>query len=303
MSATSWLNYHHLLYFWTVASEGSIAAASKRLRLAQPTISTQLKTLEDQLGVALFDRSGRKLELTEVGKLAFRYADDIFSLGRELVETLHVGSHARPLRLNVGVTPMIPKLIAYRLLEPALRLGEGMAVSCQQDRFDHLLTRLARHELDLVISDVPLGPDISVKAFNHLLGQSAISFFASPTMAGKLRRNFPASLDRARFLLPMPGAMLRRELDRWFDAEQIKPDIVGQFDDSALLKVFGQSGFGVFAGPSVIEDEITRQYDVQVVGRSDAIHERIYAITVERRIRHPGVVAVSQTAKTSLFST
>ncbi len=303
MSAAPWLNYHHLLYFWTVAREGSIVAASKRLRLAQPTISTQLKTLEDQLGVALFDRSGRKLELTEVGKLTYRYADEIFTLGRELVEVLHEGPLGRALRLSIGITHVIPKLIAYRMIEPALRLGDGMAVECHQDRFEQLLTRLARHELDLVISDVPLGPEVSVKAFNHLLGQSEISFFATPSLASKLRRNFPTSLDNARMLLPMPGGSLRRELDRWFEAESIKPEIVGQFDDSALIKVFGQSGFGVFAGPSVIEDQIEQQYDVQVVGRTDAIHERFYAITVERRIRHPGVIAISEAAKTKLFST
>lgn len=303
MSASSWLNYHHLLYFWTVAREGSIAAASKRLRLAQPTISTQLKSLEEQLGVTLFDRSGRKLELTEVGKLAFQYADEIFSLGRELVDTLHTGPLARPLRLTIGITHVIPKLIAYRMIEPALRLGDGVAVECHHDRFDQLLTRLARHELDLVIADVPLGPEVSVKAFNHPLGHSEISFFAAPSLASKLRRNFPSSLDHAPFLLPLPGAMLRRELDRWFEAEDLHPDIVGQFDDSTLLKVFGQAGMGVFAGPSVIEAEIEQQYGVQRVGRTDAIHERFFAITVERRIRHPGVVAISEAAKTTLFST
>jgi LysR family transcriptional activator of nhaA len=164
------------------------------------------------------------------------------------------------------------------------------------------LTRLAAHELDLVVSDVPLGPGVSVKAFNHLLGQSEVSFFAAPALAAKLRRGFPASLDGAPVLLPMPGATLRRELDRWFEAEQLHPQIVGEFDDSALLKVFGQSGAGVFAGPSVIENEIKQQYDVNLVGRTDAIHERFYAITVERRLRHPGVVAISTTAKSTLFT-
>ncbi len=301
MSANSWLNYHHLLYFWTVAREGSIAAASKRLHLAQPTISTQIKMLEDQLGVTLFDRSGRKLELTEIGRQAYRYADEIFSLGRELVETVQGGLLGRTMRLAVGVTHFVPKLVAYRLLEPATKPGTGMAIVCQQDRFDRLLSRLALHELDLVLSDVPLGNEVSIKAFNHALGHSEISLFAAPSLAAKLRRGFPGSLDRAPFLLPMPGASLRRELDRWFESHNIQPEIVGEFDDSALLKVFGQSGAGVFAGPSAIESEIKRQYDVQVLGRAEGISERFYAITVERRIRHPGVVAISDAAKSTLF--
>jgi LysR family transcriptional activator of nhaA len=301
VSASTWLNYHHLLYFWTVVREGSISAASKRLRLAQPTISTQLKALEEQLGVPLFDRSRRRLELTEIGKTTYRYADEIFALGRELLETLHEGP-LRGLRLSIGVTHVLAKLIAYRLIEPALAIGESMAVSCQQDRFEHLLTRLARHELDLVLSDTPLGPEVGVKAFNHLLGHSEISFFAAPAQANKLRRNFPASLDRARFLLPMTGSALRRGLDRWFESENLQVNVVGEFDDSALIKVFGQSGFGVFAGPSAIEAEIKHQYDVQVIGRTPAISQPFYAITLDRRIRHPGVAAISQAAKTKLFS-
>jgi LysR family transcriptional activator of nhaA len=301
MTASTWLNYHHLLYFWTVAREGSVVAASRKLRLAQPTISTQIKTLEEQLGVALFDRSGRRLELTEAGRETFRYADEIFSLGRELVEHLQGGGLARS-RLNIGITHVVPKLVAYRLIEPALSLEAGMSVHCQHDRFERLLTRLAAHEVDLIVSDVPLGPGVSVKAFNHLLGQSEVSFFAVPALAAKLRRGFPSSLDGAPLLLPMPGAMLRRELDRWFEAEGLRPQIVGEFDDSALLKVFGQSGAGVFAGPSVIEDEIKQQYGVNLVGRTNAIHERFYVITVERRLRHPGVVAISTTAKSTLFT-
>jgi LysR family transcriptional activator of nhaA len=300
MTASAWLNYHHLHYFWTVVREGSIAAASRKLRLAQPTVSTQIKTLEQQLGVPLFDRSGRRLELTDAGRETYRYADEIFSIGQELLENLQGGKRVRT-RLHIGITHVLPKLVAYRLIEPALAI-EGMIVHCQQDRFERLLTRLAAHELDLVVSDVPLGPEVSVKAFNHVLGQSEVSFFAAPALAVKLRRGFPGSLDGARVLLPMPGSTLRRELDRWFEAEQLRPQLVGEFDDSALLKVFGQSGAGVFAGPSVIENEIKQQYDVQLVGRTDAIHERFYAITVERRLRHPGVVAISAAAKSTLFT-
>ena len=296
-----WINYHHLLYFWMVAKEGSIAAAAKRLRLSQPTISTQLRTLESSLDVALFDRSGRRLVLTEEGQVALRYAEEIFGLGREMLDALRDQLTDRPLKMVVGVTYVIPKLIAYQLLIPALQLDQELAVECHEDRFDRLLGRLSRHELDMVISDVPIGPDISVKAFNHLLGSSGVSFFAAPKLAAKYRRGFPQSLDRAPFLLPMTGCSVRRELDRWFDKLDIHPEIVGEFDDSALLKVFGQSGAGVFAAPSVIEGEIVRQYGVKVVGQTDEIQERFYAITVERRLKHPGVVAISETAKAELF--
>jgi LysR family transcriptional activator of nhaA len=201
----------------------------------------------------------------------------------------------------VGVTYVVPKLIAYRLLVPALGLENGLHVVCREDRFDRLLGQLARHELDLVISDVPIGPEISVKAFNHLLGSCGVTFFAAPALAQKYRRGFPSSLDRAPFLLPMPGTAVRRELDRWFDEHDIRPEIVGQFDDSALLKVFGQSGVGVFAGPMAIETEIIREYGVKVIGRAETVQERFYAITVERRLKHPGVVAISEAAKTGLF--
>ncbi|MFO7564059.1 MAG: transcriptional activator NhaR [Enhygromyxa sp.] len=296
-----WINYHHLLYFWMVAKEGSIAEAAKRLRLSQPTISTQIRTLEEVLAVKLFDRSGRRLVLTEAGQIAFRYAEEIFTLGREMVDVLHDRPTGRPVQMVVGVTYVVPKLIAYRLLSPALALPEGLHVVCREDRFDNLLGQLARHELDLVISDVPIGSEVSIKAFNHLLGTCGVSFFAAPALARKVRRGFPRSLDRAPFLLPMPGSSVRRELDRWFDELDIRPEIVGQFDDSALLKVFGQSGVGVFAGPSAIEKEIKQGYGVQVVGRAEGISERFYAISVERRLKHPGVVAISESAKTTLF--
>lgn len=301
VTSMQWINYHHLLYFWMVAKEGSIAAAAQRLRLSQPTISTQIRTLEDTLEVQLFDRSGRRMVLTEVGRVAFRYAEQIFNLGHEMVDVLHARPTGRPLEMVVGVTFVIPKLIAHQLLMPALGLPDGLHVICREDRFDRLLGQLARHELDLVLSDVPIGPDISVKAFNHLLGSCGVSFFAAPALAKKYRRSFPSSLDRAPFLLPMTGSAVRRELDRWFDAHDIRPQIVGQFDDSALLKVFGQSGAGLFAAPTVIEAEIKRAYAVQVIGRTQEIREHFYAITVERKLRHPGVVAISASAKATLF--
>lgn len=296
---TSWLNYHHLLYFWTVAKEGSIAAASKRLRLAQPTISTQIKTLEEQLGVVLFDRSGRTLELTEVGHHAFRYADSIFALGREMVDSLQLGGLVdQPLR--VGLTQAIPKLVAYRVLRPALD-NDAANIICTEDRLSRLLTRLASHDLDVVISDAPVGPDAGINAHSQLLGSSPVSFFAAPAMAKKLGRNFPSSLNDARLLLPL-HSMLRMEINQWLQAEQLQPHIVGEFDDSAMIKMFGQSGLGAFVAPSVIETEIVQQYQVQVFGRTDAINESFYAISVDRRISHPGVLAISRSGRVDIFS-
>lgn len=296
-----WLNYHHLLYFWTVAREGGVAAASKRLHLAQPTISSQLRQLEERLGVRLFDRSGRRLQLTEAGRVALRYADEIFGLGRELVDTLQ-HKPGGPLRLVVGVTDTVHKMIAYRMIEPALRLPGGVRLECPEDKLERLLARLAGRELDLILSDSPVAQHHDVKAYNHPLGDSAISIFAAPALAARLRRGFPRSLDGAPFLLPAPAAPLRRELAKWFDRQEIRPDVAGEFDDSALLKVFGQAGAGVFAGPAVLEAEIAQRYDVQPLGRAEGLVERYFAISGERRIKHPGVVAISAGARAELFA-
>lgn len=298
-----WLNYHHLLYFWMVAKEGSLSAAAQALRVSQPTISTQLRALESQLEVELFDRSGRRLQLTDAGRVVLRYADEIFSLGRELLDVVHQRPVGRPLRLAVGLTFVVPKLVAYRLLEPALSLPGGVELEVHEDRLPELMSRLATHDLDLVISDSPTGAETSVKAFNHPLGESPITFFAAKALAQRLRAGFPGSLDRAPFLMPMRGTPMRRELERWFDRHDLHPQIRGSFDDSALVKVFGQSGVGVFAAPAVIEREIKQQYGVAVVGRTDEIRERFYAISVHRRLKHPGVVAISSTAREELFET
>lgn len=300
-SAMRSLNYHHLSYFWMVAKEGTITKASQRLRLAQPTISVQIRTLEEHLEVELFDRSGRTLVLTEAGRIVFRYADDILALGREMLDVLKERPVNRPLRLAVGLAFVVPKLIAYQLLRPALELTPGVLVECYEDRVDHLLTQLASHELDLVISDAPLGPGVAVKAYNHPLGESATTFFAVRSLAVRLRRGFPQSLDGAPYLMPMGGNAMRRELERWFDSLGIRPHVVGQFDDSALLKVFGQSGVGAFATPSVIEKEVRQQYHVEVVGRTSEVKERFYAISAERKVKHPGVLAISDAARTKLF--
>ena len=295
-----WLNYHHLLYFWTVAREGTIARASEELRLAQPTISGQIRVLEDQLGEKLFQRSGRNLVLTDMGRLVYRYADDIFGLGRELMDTLKDRPTGRPMRFQVGVADEVSKVIAYRLLEPAMRLPQPLYMVCRDGAADRLLTELATHSLDLVIADTPISPTIKVKAFSHALGETSVTVFGTPKLAASRKKGFPNSLDGAPFLLPTIGKTLRRTLDQFFDQQGIRPRIVAELDDSALLTTFGQAGAGLFVAPTVLEREVTRQFGVTTVGRLDAVRERYFAISVERRLKHPAVVAISEAANEML---
>jgi LysR family transcriptional activator of nhaA len=261
-----WLNYHHLLYFWTVAKEGSIAKACQKLRLAQPTISGQLRLLEETLGEKLFTRAGRGLAVTEVGQVVYRYADEIFGLGRELQDVLKGRPRGRPLRLLVGISDLVPKLIAYRVLQPVLSMSEPVQLICHEDTPERLLADLAEHQLDVVLSDAPLTSMVRVKAFNHLLGSCGVTLFAAPAVAAPYRTNFPACLDGAPFLLPSEGSTLRRALEQWFDARDIRPKVVGEFKDSALLKTFGQAGAGIFPGPGAIEKEVCERFKVSVVG-------------------------------------
>lgn len=295
------LNYHHLLYFWTVAHEGTIARACKLLHLTQPTISGQLRSLENALGEKLFDRVGRNLVLTETGRTVYRYADEIFSLGRELQDTLKGLPLGRSQRLVVGVADVLPKLIVYRLLEPVLHLPEPVQLICHDDKTEQLLARLALNELDIILSDVPATPLVKVRAYNHLLGECGVSFLAAADMAGDYRRGFPRSLNGAPFLLPMQGTSLRRSIDEWFDAEGIRPVVRGEFGDWDLFEIFGQAGVGVFAVPKVVEEEVKRQYRVRLVGRIESLRERYYAISVERRLKHPAVVVITDTARHELF--
>ena len=296
-----WLNYHHLLYFWMVARTGSIARASTELRLAQPTISGQLRTLEEYLGERLFNRVGRGLVLTDVGQVVYRYADEIFSLGRELNDVLKGRPQGRPLRLLVGISDALPKLIAYRLLQPALTMTHPVRIVCHENKPERLLTELSSHHLDMVLTDAPLTAATRVRAFNHLLGSCGVSLFASPGLASVYRRNFPRSLDGAPFLLPLENVTLRRSLEQWFEANGIHPKVVGEFQDSALMGTFGQGGVGIFASPSVIEKEVRSHYRVKVIGRVESIVERFYAISVERKLKHPAVVAISEAARSDLF--
>lgn len=297
-----WLNYHHLLYFWTVAREGSIAKASVTLRLAQPTISGQIRSLEESLGEKLFRRAGRNLVMTDVGQIVYRFADEIFGLGRELVDTIRDRPTGRPIRFVVGIADVLPKLITYRLLRPALHLSQPVRIICREDNAARLLAALALHELDLVLTDAPISPVVNVRGFNHLLGECGVSIFGAPKLASRYRRGFPASLTGAPFILPGEGTLIRRALEDWFEVTGIRPAVVGEFEDTALLNVFGQAGNGLFAAPDPIQNEIVRQHGVRLVGRVPSIREQYYAISAERKLRHPAVVAISEGAKTKLFA-
>lgn len=296
-----WINYHHLLYFWVVAREGSVKRACDELHLSQPTISGQLAKFEKSLRCKLFRRVGRGLELTEDGRLLFRYADEIFTIGREMTEALKGRATGRPLRFTVGVADVLPKLIVYRLLEPAFQLPEPVELVCQEGKLESLLADLALYRVDVVLSDAPLATQTRVRAFNHPLGACSVSIFAAAELAHRHRRGFPQSLADCPWLLPVPGTALRRELERWFDTLDIRPQVVGEFSDSGLMKAFGHAGMGFFPGPTAIDAEIRRQYQVEVVGRIEEIRFQCYAITVERRLKHPAVVAISNKARGTLF--
>lgn len=287
-----WLNYHHLHYFWVVAKEESITKAGKRLRLAPSTVSMQLAKLEEDLGGSLFRRTGRSLELTDLGQVVFRYADEIFSLGLELLDTVKGRLEAGPPRFTVGIVDILPKLVTRKILQPALSLPQGLRLVCHEGKEKQLLAELAVHDLDLVLTDTPVKSGLSIKVYSHLLGEFGITFCAVAGLAEQLQPDFPHSLHGAPMLLPTPLSALRGGLDQWFAGLTIRPRIVGEFDDRALIKVFGQAGDGVFVVPTVIEEEVCRQHQVRVLGRSDAVRERFYAISVERIIRHPAVIAI-----------
>ncbi|WP_169972865.1 transcriptional activator NhaR [Tautonia rosea] len=297
------LNYHHLFYFWMVAREGSIAAACEQLDVSQPTVSAQIRALERSLELRLFVREGRGLALTDAGRVAYRYADEIFSLGRELRDTISGRPAGHPLRLAVGVIDAMTKLVVARLLEPALRLTEPVRIICSEGSVEELLGDLARHRLDVVLSDVPLAAGAAVRAYNHQLGESEVAIFGPPALVETLTGEFPRSIDGAPMLLPAEHTAVRRSLDHWFESENLRPRIVGEFEDSALMKVFGHSGFGLFPAPAIITNEVCNQYGVRLVGQIEAVREQFYAISIDRRLKHPAVVAISEAARRQFFST
>ena len=291
------INFKHLHYFWVVAKQGGVARASEVLHLTPQTISGQINLLEDNLGQELFRRSGRNLELTETGRHALSYADEIFSLGSELEENLRNEPQDRPLIFKAGIAEVVPKTIAYRVLSPALEMPEPMRIQCRETSLETLLAELALHRVDVVIADGPIPPGIDVRGYNHSLGECGISFFGKAELVRDLAKDFPQSLTGAPLLIPSGINRVHDRLLQWFEGKRIYPRIVGEFDDSALMKVFGQAGVGIFVAPTAIAEEVEKHYGVQRVGQTDAVREQFYAISVERRISHPAVAVITESAQ------
>ncbi len=297
-----WLNYHHVYYFWLVAKEQSVTKAASILKVSQPTVSAQLKNLEDFLGEKLFDRVGKKIFLTDQGKITFRFADEIFSLGKEMLQTLRGQSVSRPVKFSIGIAEVIPKLIVHQLLQPIFALDKNYEIHCFEGAPEKLLMDLSFFNLDLVILDTEAPAMLKNKFHSHLFGSSSISCFAGKKLTQSLKKQaFPKCLNEAPMLLPTKHSTIRQELEAWLFKQKIKAKLVGEFQDTALMKVFGQDSIGFFFGPSVIEKDICRQYKVEVLGRIHSIKEKFFAISAKRKIIHPASLAVTTHAQKKLF--
>jgi LysR family transcriptional activator of nhaA len=296
------LNLKHLRYFWAVASHGTIVQAAEALFITPQTISGQLRELESQIGSELFRKEGRRLALTETGRLVFSYADEMFRLGTELQDMLSGRTQGSAITLKVGVAMVVPKLLAYRVLEPVLHMQEPVKLICHEAPLVDLLADLSVHKLDMVLADSPINPALNIRAYNHALGESGITFLAASKLAKRLRADFPQSLDGANMLMPGSGSSLRRNLEIWFQRHQIEPVVVAEFEDRALMKTFGERGSGVFTSPTAVEQDVIDKYSVKVVGRSDEITESFYVISPERHIKHPAINTITQAAKSQLFN-
>jgi len=296
------LNYHHLYYFWAFAQEGSVTAACERLGVAQPTVSAQLRALERSVGQPLLEHVGRNLELTEAGRVVYRYANDIFALGDELINTLDGRPAGSRQRVRVGVADVLPKLVVSRLLEPLTQCADPVHMMCFEGKPGELLAKLSVHELDLVLSDSPITPEIRVRAFNHMLGECGVAFFAPMNTAARYAAEFPQSIDDAPLVAPTDNTSLRRELEYWFSTQGVKPQIIAEFEDSALLKSFAPRVGALFAAPAVIAREIEEAYKVTCIGRVESIRERFYAISLERKVKHPAVASLLDAAHDWLSS-
>lgn len=296
------MNYKHLLYFWVTAKAGGVMRAGEQLHTTPHTLSGQIKLLEEWLGHKLFKKTGRTLELTEDGRLALGYADQIFTLGTELETALRTsGAQRQALDFKVGVADSVSKSIAYRLLEPALSIAEPVRLICSEGKFSDLLAQLALNRLDLVIADEPMSRRLNVRAFNHPLGGTAMSFFCTPALKARLKGAFPQCLNGQPMLIPGSQASVRQQLEAWLTRHGVQARIVGEFDDGALMTAFAREGRGIFMAPSVTEAETIQQFGVKVIGRSQELREEFYAVSVEKRITHPCVVAITDAARTALF--
>ena len=297
-----WLNYHHLYYFWTVVRTGGISKACEELRLAPPTVSSQLRDLEDHLGEKLLQRSGRRLVPTEMGQRVYRQAEEIFSIGREIMDTVKHRPTRRPMRLAVGIDDVLPKIVAYRIIEPALRLKVPVQLWCREGTLERLAAGLAAHEFDVVLSDAPVTPTMSVQVYSHRLGTTGVVWMGVKHLAKMYARGFPKSLDGAPILLPTDDTAIRLRIDQWFASLGVRPRVVGEFEDYALLRSFGQGGTGVFPVPAILEGEYHRDGKMRRIGVAPGIVEHFYAISAEEKVRHPGVVAIYENAARRVFA-
>lgn len=297
-----WLNYHHLRYFWTVARKGGVRKAAEELHVSQPSISAQLRLLEESLGQKLFRRSGRNLVLTETGQLVLNYADEIFSAGRELMNAVKQRPGKHPVRVNIGLTDAFPKLIAFQILRAAFRSEAAVHMICREGEIGPLVSHLQAHRLDIVLADEPASSALKAKTFNHRLGRSGITFCAVPSLAAKLRRNFPQSLDGAPALLPTQNMGMRAALETWFDSKAIRPRLVGEFEDTALMEVCSTGGRGFTAVHTVVDRAALKHFGLRVIARVDECGTDFYAITAERRVKHPAAVAITEHAYSSVFA-
>lgn len=296
-----WLNYHHLFYFWTVAKQGTVSAAAEELHLARPTVTAQVRELERSVGEKLFRQQGRGLVMTEFGRQIYQYADEIFTIGHELREFVRTGQSGTRKRFRVGIPDVVPKLIAFELLKPALNQEPPQRAEFMEGKLAELLADLALHKLDLVVSDSPAPSTLNVNAYSHKLGECGVSILGVPSLVARYRKGFPQSISGAPILLPSRDTAVRGALDRWMGQRKIFPDIVAEFDDSALLKVFGQAGQGIFPAPTAIEATVKKQYGVRLVGRIPDVLDRFYAISVEKRVQHEATLEFVQTAGGRLF--
>ena len=295
------LNFKHLRYFWMVAKTGSIARAGEQLHLTPQSISGQLREFEETLGTKLFRRAGRGLELTEAGRRILSYAEEIFIIGDELLDVVRDQTTKKSLPFKIGIADSVSKSVACRLLEPALHIAEPVRLICREGRLAALLADLAVHRLDMVIADRSMPNNLNVRGYSHLLGECGLTVFGAPSLSTQLPGKFPALLNNAPFLLPGEDVAIRSRLLQWLENNDLRPYIVGEFDDSALLKAFGQAGAGLFVAPTAIADQVCRQYNVVALGCIDAVVEQLYAITTERRLTHPAIVAVSEAARRDIF--